>query len=189
MDSRIIISGYKYSPQETKRLLLIKPTLKYKKDLLSLYKDSKMWLYNGGGINKYTLKSVENKIKKNISLWREKKKISFFIMYDGVLIGTISLNDICKDFKNAYVGFLIHPDYWGKGFASEALASFIKFVFKNTILFRLSATVCSKNKASIKVLEKNNFKKEGLLKKSSIFNHKVYDNFIYSIIHYKNLYK
>jgi [ribosomal protein S5]-alanine N-acetyltransferase len=65
---------------------------------------------------------------------------------------------------------------------SEALKEFTSFLFKNTCIRRITAEVCTKHTASIKVLEKNNFKREGLLRKSAIYNGKVYDNYLYSLI-------
>ena len=185
MNYKILNIDYKYKPVQTKRLLLIKPDLKYKKELLGLYKDKRVWIYNGAGDNKYSPKRIEKQITKDIQLWKNKKKVSFFIIFNNEFIGTIGLHNVSKDFRNAQVGFMICPKYWSNGFMSEVLPVFIKFIFKNTILFRISAFVCTKNKGSITVLEKNGFKKEGLLKKSSIFNNKVYDNYIYALINKK----
>lgn len=187
MNYKILNSDYKYSPVQTKRLILIKPDLKYQKELLNLYKDKRTWIYNGAGENKYTLPRIRKQIIKDIKIWRLKKKVSFFIIHNKEFIGTISLYDVSRDFRNAKVGFVLHPNYWNKGLMSEALSEFTKFIFENTILFRIGAFVCVKNKASIKVLEKNKFKREGLLKKSSIFNGKIYDNYVYALINYKKI--
>lgn len=182
MDEKIFNKGYKYKPIKTKRLLLVKPDIKYKEELYNLYINKKIWVYNGGSNNNYSPNSVVLEIKKKRKLWLQKKMVSFFIIYKNKFVGTISLNNISPDFKNAQVGFILLPDYWGKGLMSEALSEFMKFIFKNTNLFRISAFVCAKNKPSIKVLEKNKFKKEGLLKKSAIYNGKVYDNYLYALL-------
>jgi len=187
MNGKIINQNYKYKPIRTKRLLLIKPTLKYKTELLNLYLDKRIWIYNGAGENKYSIDDIITQIKKRRNLWVNKKMISFFIIYENKFVGTIGLNNISPDFRNAQIGFILNPDYWNKGIMSEALSEFMKFTFKNTNLFRISVSVCAKNKSSIKVLTKNQFRKEGLLKKSSIFNGKIYDNYIYAVIDYNKL--
>ncbi len=180
MDEKIFNKGYKYNLIKTKRLILVKPDLKYKEELYNLYINTKIWVYNGGGNNNYSPNSVIIEIKKKRKLWLQKKMVSFFIIYKNKFVGTISLNNISPDFKNAQVGFILLPDYWDKGLMSEALFEFMNFIFKNTNLFRISAEVCTKNIGSVKVLEKNKFKREGILKKSAIYNGKVYDKYLYA---------
>jgi ribosomal-protein-alanine N-acetyltransferase len=68
--------------------------------------------------------------------------------------------------KKADIGYWLGQKYWGQGIISEALKSFIKFSFKKLKLLRLQAGVAVENKASVKVLKKAGFKKEGIRGKS-----------------------
>ncbi len=109
------------------------------------------------------------------------------IIYDNKMIGSIGTYDELLENGNCYIGYAINSKYWNQGFMSETISAFVKFIFENTALFKIYGHVCTQNKSSIKVLEKNNFKQEAHLKKSCVFNNKVYDDYIYSIIDNKKI--
>jgi ribosomal-protein-alanine N-acetyltransferase len=58
-------------------------------------------------------------------------------------------------------GFMIHPDYWGRGFATEASTAFIEYAFGNTAATELLADVDPRNAASLRVLDRLGFKETG----------------------------
>ncbi len=66
---------------------------------------------------------------------------------------------------NKEIGYWIAPEHWGKGYATEALSFFIDFLFREYSINKVSAHVLATNKASQRVLEKNGFKLEGMLRK------------------------
>lgn len=56
------------------------------------------------------------------------------------------------------IGYMFHPDYWGRGYATEALAAFVKVYFEKlpdaeSVLAKTDVS----NKASQRVLEKVGF--------------------------------
>ena len=53
---------------------------------------------------------------------------------------------------------------WNNGYASEALAAVLTYVFDNTAVHKLTAYYTTKNVGSGKVMEKCGMKREGLLK-------------------------
>lgn len=186
MKNKIFEKGYKYKSIKTRRLLLIKPSLEYAKDQLEIYEDKKIQKYNRDKA-KITLKETIKRIKKKQENWKKRTKVSFMIVYNNKMIGYIGTYDESKEDGNCYLGYAINSKYWNQGFMSETIAAFVKFIFENTTLFKISGHVCTTNKSSIKVLEKNKFKQEGCLKKSCVFDNKVYDDYIYSIIDYKKI--
>lgn len=52
------------------------------------------------------------------------------------------------------IGYSIHPDYWGQGYASEAALAVRDFAFSNTEVTLLRATCRPENKGSAAVLQK-----------------------------------
>jgi len=86
------------------------------------------------------------------------------------LIEEIETNNIVGCFdatKNQHkvdVGYLIAKQYWGKGYMSEALSSFISKAFELNDVYRVSAVCDVENEASKKVMEKVGMTYEGLLK-------------------------
>ena len=79
----------------------------------------------------------------------------FLIEFEGRIIGDVGAGRL-PDF-----GFIIHPDYWGRGFATEASAAFIAYAFSDTAATELCADVDPRNAASLKVLGKLGFLETG----------------------------
>ena len=77
------------------------------------------------------------------------------LMEAGVAIGSVDLSLIGGG--SAELGFLLRPDCWGRGLASEAVAAVIAHGFGGLRLTRLAAAVQSANRAAARVLEKNGF--------------------------------
>ena len=70
-------------------------------------------------------------------------------------IGSIDLS-LIRD-ASAELGFLLHPDRWDNGFASEAVDAVIAYALGPLGLKRLAAAVQAENRAAARVLEKNGF--------------------------------
>jgi ribosomal-protein-alanine N-acetyltransferase len=81
---------------------------------------------------------------------------------DDKIIGSITLSQIFRgNFCNAYLGYFIGAEFGGKGFMTEAIELILRYAFKNLKLHRIEANVQPVNLASIAVLKKNGFTKEG----------------------------
>lgn len=81
------------------------------------------------------------------------------------IIGTCGFHALEPDHYKAEIGYELHPDYWGTGIMSEVLARVVGYGFEEMNLNRIEAFYQPANTASKKVLEKNGFIYEGLLKK------------------------
>ena len=55
------------------------------------------------------------------------------------------------------VGFILHPDHWGRGYVTEAMQALIPELFACSDVPALTADVDPLNPASLKVLEKLGF--------------------------------
>ncbi len=88
----------------------------------------------------------------------------FFICLkeNGKIAGSINLSQIFRgDFQNAYLGYFVGAEFGGQGLTTEAIRLVLQFAFKDLKLHRIEANVQPKNLASIAVLRKNGFTKEG----------------------------
>ena len=102
------------------------------------------------------------------------------IEVDGKIVGNISVEqdgDVYK--KDAAIGYFLSSDLWGKGIMSEAVNEICKIAFQKLDILRISGLVYSKNIASQKVLEKNNFVLEGVKKCAVLKNGQIDDLCIY----------
>jgi ribosomal-protein-alanine N-acetyltransferase len=77
------------------------------------------------------------------------------LIQEGEAIGSIDLSLI--ESGSAELGFLLRPDRWGTGLASEAVSAVIAHAFDGLGLTRLAAAVQTANRAAARVLEKNGF--------------------------------
>ncbi len=85
---------------------------------------------------------------------------------DDAIVGTINLSQIFrKSFQNAYVGYLLFDKFTGFGFMTEAVELVLNFPFRTLKLHRVEANVQPENTASIAVLQRTNFTKEGFSRK------------------------
>ena len=77
------------------------------------------------------------------------------LIQDGEAIGSIDLSLI--ESGSAELGFLLRPERWGQGLASEAVGAVTAHGFGFLRLNLLAAAVQSENRAAARVLEKNGF--------------------------------
>ena len=78
------------------------------------------------------------------------------------IAGAINLTQIFRaGFQNAYLGYYVGEKFAGNGFATEAIDLTVKFSFEELNLHRIEANIQPHNFASIAVVKKNGFAKEG----------------------------
>ena len=69
-----------------------------------------------------------------------------------------------KEHRRAEMGYDLMSEHWGDGYMTEAVEAMVSYGFNKLGLERIEATVDPENGASIRTLEKNGFKQEGLLR-------------------------
>ena len=108
-------------------------------------------------------------------------KTFFAIATAGEAIGGIGLN-LQKDVHRytAELGYWLAESFWCRGIMTKAVEGFSRFAFDAYDLHRLYATPYAYNEASIRVLEKSGFVKEGLLRANAFKDGRVVDQYIYA---------
>lgn len=66
--------------------------------------------------------------------------------------------------SRAEIGYKLHPAYWKRGIAGEAIEAVLRYGYYHLQLERIEAIIDPLNLSSQKVLEKHGFKREGLLR-------------------------
>src|SRR6266550_1335567 len=81
---------------------------------------------------------------------------------EGAIVGAINLSQIIRGgFQNAYLGYYIGAPYAGKGLMTEAIRLALRYAFSELKLHRLEANIQPGNKASIALVERAGFVREG----------------------------
>ncbi|WP_071645385.1 GNAT family N-acetyltransferase [Planococcus versutus] len=99
---------------------------------------------------------------------------------NGRVIGSCGFFYTHPEHSRTEIGYELSKEYWGKGIVSEALEAIILYGFQHFQLERIEALVEPANSASSKLLEKNGFKQEGLLRHYEFTCGKFDDLYIYS---------
>lgn len=83
---------------------------------------------------------------------------------------------------SAEIGYWVGEAHWGKGVATEALTLVTGYAFDTCHLLRLFALPFADNAASVRVLEKAGYVREGRLASSAVKHGAARDQFIYARI-------
>lgn len=79
---------------------------------------------------------------------------------DGRVVGDLALN-LTWEGRSAEIGYTLDPDYWGRGYASEAVGAFVDYLFGTLGVSRVWGMLDPANLASARVLERTGFLYEG----------------------------
>jgi ribosomal-protein-alanine N-acetyltransferase len=90
-------------------------------------------------------------------------------------IGSIGFWRIEKENYRAEIGYLLNPAFQGMGIMQEAIAAVMN-------LHSIQANADPRNTASIKLLEKNNFIREGYFKEDHFYNEAFADTVVYTLL-------
>lgn len=94
------------------------------------------------------------------------------------LVGICCLGDFESKARRAEIGYDINKDCWGKGFATEAVKIVSSYGFNKMNLNRIEAFITPGNDSSVRVLEKCNYKYEGLVRQRDFIRGKLVDGII-----------
>jgi [ribosomal protein S5]-alanine N-acetyltransferase len=80
----------------------------------------------------------------------------------GSIVGVVNLNCIVRGFfHSAYLGYYVGAAFAGRGYMTEGLKLVARFAFTEMGLHRLEANIQPENVASIALVRKCGFRKEG----------------------------
>jgi len=136
----------------------------------------------------YKMKDAKSYIKFCADTARKRKREAYNFVIElkseKHVIGGMGFPEFNSFSKSATLGYWLGEKYWKQGFVSEALESLIRFAFKKLKVRRLQAEVFRENKASIKLLKKFGFIKEGLKRQSvrAKSTGRWHDTFIYALL-------
>ncbi len=101
---------------------------------------------------------------------------------DDTLIGTAGYNQWHRSNNSAEIGYDLAQRYWGQGLMTEALEPLLAFGFEQMALNRIEADVTVGNEASMHVLTKLGFQREGLLRQRGFWKATYHDVWLFSLL-------
>jgi len=168
---------------ETDRLLLRRITIDDVKEVFELRSNPETMKYIPRPLVKNNedalehIAMIEEKIETNVGInWGITSKDN------PKLLGIIGYYRMQPENYRAEIGYMLLPEFHGKGIIPEAVNVLIKYGFENLKLHSIEAVIDPENFASEKVLQKCGFVKEAHLKESEFWEGKFLDKVIYSLL-------
>lgn len=168
---------------KTERLYLRERTPKLLEELKSKSSEEKLAFF---GLEAADLSVAQTNIDRSTIRFanREMKHIKWEIIEQasGLVIGSCGFHNWFEHHERAEIGYNLHPQFRGKGFMLEALRGIINYGFNKMRLNRIEAFIGTWNQASINVVNRLGFAKEGLLREHYKADGKIDDSLIYGLL-------
>lgn len=168
---------------ETERLLLRRPSANDVGEMFLLRSDPGTMKYVPRPLAKTRedalehLELINSKIEDNTGInW------VITLKDDPKFIGIIGHYRLQPENHRAEIGYMLLPEYHGKGIATEAIKAALIYAFDEMKLHSVEAVIDSENIASEMVLLKNGFVKEAHFVENEYWNGKFRDTIIYSLL-------
>jgi RimJ/RimL family protein N-acetyltransferase len=112
---------------------------------------------------------------------RCKYQLAIVLQTTHRLIGTCGIRMATAHAQEAELGYELHPDSWGHGYATEAARTMLAFGFETLRLQRVWAQCLSENTASVRVLERLGMRPERCQQRQTWMQHRRWDHVVYTI--------
>lgn len=171
MTERLILREYRWEDIEKHHLLISDPSIMYYiQDVFSSSrKESEENLRNA-------IEDIDNPSRTKVYLVIETGEGE----YVGGIGYTVSEKNPAG--KRVEIGYFIYPQFWGKGYTTEALKELINYAFCEDSVYRIDGTCIADNIASRKVMEKCGFVFEGERRKFEWNHNKLKSRYVFGLL-------
>ncbi|WP_425445473.1 GNAT family N-acetyltransferase [Virgibacillus ndiopensis] len=168
---------------ETDRLVLRQVTKEDASSLLKYLSDQDVMRYVGLEPFK-SINDAMDEISWYHSILKKRTGIRWGITLkdQGEVIGSCGFLNLVSQHYRSEIGFELSREHWGKGIASEAIEAVIRYGFEQIDLQRIEALIEPPNIPSQKLVEKQGFIREGLLRSYEFTCGKFDDLYMYSLL-------
>ena len=132
-----------------------------------------------------SLVSVSQSVLGHRRDWKQGRAFVLMITPRGdenCILGRVALAGVLRGaFQNAYLGYWIDAGQQKRGLMTEAVEAATSFAFAGAGLHRVQAAVMPRNQASLRVLEKVGYRREGFAEKYLCIAGTWEDHWLYAI--------
>lgn len=104
------------------------------------------------------------------------------VFFNNKLIGDLGLHFLGPNNSQVEIGYTIARPYQRNGYGKECVVNILDFLFVTLKKHRVIASVDPMNEASVRLLEKLGFRREGLLRKSILVGGNWEDDLMYAML-------
>ena len=172
-------------PLRTERLVLRPFEFEDFDALLAMYSspDVVTYLYHGPRGADEVRRLLDDKIG-STSIADEGDKICLAVTLaaTGEVIGDVVLMWLSAAHRQGEIGYVVHPDHQGKGYATEATAVLLDLAFGDERFHRIVGRAEGRNAASARVLEHHGMRREALLVENEWVKDEWQSELVYAIL-------
>ena len=99
----------------------------------------------------------------------------------GRMIGEVGIY-VSPPLGRGDLGWSFHPDYQGRGYATEAAQALLAYAFEKCGLHRVTSGCDTRNVASFRLMERLGMRREGHLRQSQLRNGLWHDEYLYALL-------
>jgi len=141
-------------------------------------------ILNDDSVTQFLSTKIPSPYTKEDALWwvneGSKSDLIKAISFNGILVGCIGINRGKFEYqRSGEIGYWLSKEYWRQGITSVAITQMLEYVFSNTDIVRVFASVFSGNNPSMQLLIKSGFKQEAVLQNAIFKNGQFYNNHIF----------
>jgi len=104
------------------------------------------------------------------------------ILPEEVPIGEVFIQLNWEEMREWEIGYEVHPDYWGNGYATEAVSLLLKHSFENLNAHKVVGFCNAQNEKSANLMERVGMKRDGVLREGRLWRKEWCDEYVYSIL-------
>ena len=168
----------------TERLTLrmFEPTELAALHALRSHDEAVRWLYDDPA----TLEESRERLARRTKLTRfalTGDAIGLAVDRGGEVVGDASLFLTSAEHLQGEIGYIVHPDHQGRGYATEAAAALLELGFDGFGLHRIVGRIEPRNAGSAKVLERLGMRREALLAENELVKGEWQSEAIYALLY------
>lgn len=151
--------------------------------LVEMDRDPRVSRYEPGGL---TVEQIRYRLEGALE-WAQQSprtifKLAITLLPEERAWGRLSLKINQEAIREWEIGWTLHPQVWGKGYASESARALLAYAFTQLNAHRVVAFCHAENEASRRVMEKIGMTLEGRLRETIHLNGGWADELVYAIL-------
>ena len=115
-------------------------------------------------------------------LLRTSVRLAITLPGDDTPIGRVSLRLNWAEIREWEIGWTLHPDHWGQGYATEAARAMLELAFTRLNAHRVVAYTNFHNAPSVAVMRRLGMQQDALLRETRWWNGAWADEYVFAIL-------
>lgn len=103
----------------------------------------------------------------------------------GERIGEFSFWRTSPEHQSGMIGYVLHPEHHGNGYATEVSRELLRLGFDELGLHRIAASADARNTASIRVMERLGMRREALFRENELTRGEWTDEVVYALLQHE----